>query len=245
MIANKYLSINECKNIINRYFTLENDFEDKQVSEENMAMLYYKANFCRQAILFAIKHRLWSFLRRILNQELEKDEQINIVQDDIDLLIEYLREDNSIIDIVIDLILISDQKQFDQINSLIQQFGIDLNDQIMEKLEQFITKHSDNQSLIETIAELCLQKGDYQLAAKLYNKLGRRIDSMKALIRTGQSDKIIQFANVARDKIVFKLAANFLQTINYDDTKQVIRFYTKAQAFDELERYRQTLNEQQ
>lgn len=245
MIANKYLSINECKNIINRYFTLENDFEDKQVSEENMAMLYYKANFCRQAILFAIKHRLWSFLRRILNQELEKDEQINILQDDIDLLIEYLREDNSIIDIVIDLILISDQKQFDQINSLIQQFGIDLNDQIMEKLEQFITKHSDNQSLIETIAELCLQKGDYQLAAKLYNKLGRRIDSMKALIRTGQSDKIIQFANVARDKIVFKLAANFLQTINYDDTEQVIRFYTKAQAFDELERYRQTLNEQQ
>ncbi|XP_075591572.1 intraflagellar transport protein rempA [Dermatophagoides farinae] len=245
MIAIKYLTMNECRNIIKRYFPLQNDFQDKMVSEENMAMLYYKADLIKQAILFAIKYRLWPFLRRCLQEELEKDERRFISgQDEIDLIIEYLREDNSIVDIVIDLILLSsNQEQFDSITQLIHQFGIDLNDQIMEKLEQFVSKHSNNQSLMNTIAELCLEKGNYQLAAKLYNKIGKRVDSIKALIRTGQSDKIIQFANVARDRTVFKLAANFLQTINYEDTDQVIRFYTKAQAEDELARYRETLQQ--
>ncbi|OTF78415.1 hypothetical protein BLA29_004051 [Euroglyphus maynei] len=243
-IAIKHLTINECRNIIQTYFPHQNDFQDKMVSEENMAMLFYKAHHGKQAILLAIKHRLWPFLRRILGQQLENekdDHHLDIGQDEIDLIVEYLREDNSIIDIVIDLVLLSDQQQFDIINRSIHQFGIDLNDEIMEKLELFVSKHSNNESLMNTIAELCLEKGDYQLAAKLFNKLGKRIDSIKALIRTGQSDKIIQFANVARDRMVFKLAANFLQTINYDDTDQVIRFYTKAQAHEELARYRETL----
>src|SRR5699024_5070121 len=119
----------------------------------------------------------------------------------------------------------------------IQEYGINVDDQLMDKLERYMTNQK-NSSLVDTFAELCLEKGNYQLAAKLYNKIGRRVDSLKALIRAGNPEKVVQFANVARDKTIFKMAANFLQTVNFEDTSLIIKFYTKAEAFQELDRFK-------
>lgn len=240
-IVVEHFSSNEAQSILEKYFPDENDFRLKSVNEESMAMLYYKCQQTKRAILFSIQYRLWNFLRNLTEQELEKEERNFVLeQSELKLILDNLKEDTSLFDIVIDLILMSDQRHYDLITKLINQYGIELNDSLMGKLEAYISKHQ-NQALMNTIAELCLEKGNYQLAAKLFNKIGNRIDSIKALIRTGQADKIIQFANVARDKQVFKLAANFLQTINYEDTNLVEKFYTKADAHEELARYRNML----
>lgn len=61
---------------------------------------------------------------------------------------------------------------------------------------------------------------------------------MRALLRSGDTEKIIFFANVSRQKELFVMAANYLQTLDWrkdpDILKTIIGFYTKARAPKEL-----------
>merc|ERR1719281_1775202 len=61
---------------------------------------------------------------------------------------------------------------------------------------------------------------------------------MKALLRCGDTNKIIFFANKCRQKEVYVLAANYLQSLNWrrdpEIMKHIISFYTKGRALDSL-----------
>ena len=102
-----------------------------------------------------------------------------------------------------------------------------INEKLIEKVEKVVKNQSDNQVMI-TFADLALQQGQYLIAAKLYNNQGLRTNAIKALIRTGQTDKIISYANIARDKVIYKIAANYLEAVNYDDAKLIATFYRKS-----------------
>lgn len=58
--------------------------------------------------------------------------------------------------------------------------------------------------------------------------------AMKALLKSGDTEKIIFFANVSREKEIYIMAANYLQTLNWqaqpDLLKHIINFYTKGKA---------------
>ena len=59
------------------------------------------------------------------------------------------------------------------------------------------------------------------------------MQAMRALMKSGDTEKIVFFANTARTKEIYIMAANFLQTVdwknNADVIKSIIGFYTKAQ----------------
>lgn len=232
------IAVDDCseevaQNILVNYF----ESEDRLVSRENMAKLYYKCGKVAEAISNAIHYQLWDELRVICHRELTQEDRKCVVRDEeIDLILDHLRHNSEIIDIVIDVVILASPGNFDRVTDIIRHYGINLNEAIIEKLEHFMANQKDP-ALISTFAELCLEKGNYQLAAKLYNKIGKRVESVKALIRSGNVDKVIQFANVARDKQVFKMAANFLQTIGHQDDSLIIKFYRKAEAHQELERF--------
>ena len=61
---------------------------------------------------------------------------------------------------------------------------------------------------------------------------------MKSLLKSGDTEKIIFFANVSRQREIYILAGNYLQTLdwrnNSDIMKNIITFYNKAKAFDLL-----------
>ncbi|HIG76061.1 MAG TPA: rRNA pseudouridine synthase [Bacteroidetes bacterium] len=61
---------------------------------------------------------------------------------------------------------------------------------------------------------------------------------MKALLKSGDTEKIIFFANVSRQREIYILAGNYLQTLdwrnNSDIMKNIITFYNKSKAFDLL-----------
>ena len=61
---------------------------------------------------------------------------------------------------------------------------------------------------------------------------------MKSLLKSGDTEKIIFFANVSRQRDIYILAGNYLQTLDWrnhsDIMKNVITFYNKAKAFDLL-----------
>ena len=64
------------------------------------------------------------------------------------------------------------------------------------------------------------------------------LQAMKALLKSGDTDKIIFFAGVSRQKEIYVMAANYLQSLDWrkdpDIMKNIISFYTKGRALDSL-----------
>ena len=114
-----------------------------------------------------------------------------------------------------------------------------------------------NAALLD-VARLCKRQGNYALSCKLYAKAGERSKAMKALLKTGDAEKVIFFAGVSRDRDAYVMAANFLQTLDWrgdaalksagttrgDEAKKVtgesniakhiVSFYQKAKAHGHL-----------
>lgn len=61
---------------------------------------------------------------------------------------------------------------------------------------------------------------------------------MRALLKSGDTEKIVFFANVCRQKELFIMAANYLQSLDWrknpEILKTIIGFYTKGRAPDLL-----------
>ena len=61
---------------------------------------------------------------------------------------------------------------------------------------------------------------------------------MKSLLKSGDTDKIIFFAGVSRQREIYIMAANYLQTLDWRrDTeimKNIVTFYTKGRSLDSL-----------
>lgn len=61
---------------------------------------------------------------------------------------------------------------------------------------------------------------------------------MRSLIKSGDTGRIVFFATAARNKEIYVLAANYLQTLNWkedsDLLKQIESFYSKANAYGHL-----------
>ena len=64
---------------------------------------------------------------------------------------------------------------------------------------------------------------------------------MKVLLKSGDTEKIIFYANVSRDKVVYKMAANYLQSLDWREDsnilKHIVTFYKKADATDSLSNF--------
>ncbi|XP_004562563.1 intraflagellar transport protein 140 homolog isoform X2 [Maylandia zebra] len=92
--------------------------------------------------------------------------------------------------------------------------------------------------LLERIADCCMRQGNYHLATKKYTQAGNKLKAMRALLKSGDTEKIVFFANVSRQKELFILAANYLQSLDWrkdpDILKTIIGFYTKGRAPDLL-----------
>lgn len=61
---------------------------------------------------------------------------------------------------------------------------------------------------------------------------------MKALLKSGDTEKIIFFANVSRQREIYIMAANYLQSLDWQSQpevlKNIVAFYTKGRAPDLL-----------
>ena len=60
-------------------------------------------------------------------------------------------------------------------------------------------------------------QGAYHLATKKFTQAGNRVKAMRALLKSGDTEKIIFFAGVSRQKEIYVMAANYLQ-VNYSVT---------------------------
>lgn len=92
--------------------------------------------------------------------------------------------------------------------------------------------------VLTQLGELLQQQGDYHTATKKFTQAGDKVRAMKVLLKSGNTEKIIYFANVSRQREVFIMAANYLQALNWRDDnnilKHIVLFYSKGQAYDSL-----------
>ena len=88
------------------------------------------------------------------------------------------------------------------------------------------------------VAKACKNQGSYHLACKKYTQAGDRVRAARALLKSGDTEKIIFFAGVSRSKEIYVMSANHLQTLDWhadpEIMKHIIAFYTKAKATESL-----------
>ncbi|RYY36123.1 aminotransferase class V-fold PLP-dependent enzyme [archaeon] len=92
--------------------------------------------------------------------------------------------------------------------------------------------------LLLRLAKALKHQGAYHLATKKYTQAGAKVKAMKALLRSGDTEKIIFFAGMARSVDAYILAANYLTTQEWhakaDIMKSIVEFYSKAKAWEQL-----------
>ncbi|XP_064457702.1 intraflagellar transport protein 140 homolog [Ornithodoros turicata] len=120
--------------------------------------------------------------------------------------------------------------------NLCLQYNVPINEELCEKLTE--AQKDDKakcSAVLEKIAEACMKQNNYHLAAKKFTQAGNKVQAMKALLKSGDTDKIIFFAGVSRQPEIYVMAANYLQSLDWrqnpDIMKHIITYYTKARAF--------------
>eukprot|EP01041_Mallomonas_annulata_P003422 gene3422-6789_t len=116
---------------------------------------------------------------------------------------------------------------------------VDMTDAMAEKLTPPETMDSnERKDILKDLGTALKKQGNFVLASKKFTQAGDRLRAMKCLLRGGDVKAIIQFASISRTEEIYRLAANYLQQLNWHESadimKAIITFYTKAKAFENL-----------
>jgi len=140
--------------------------------------------------------------------------------------------------------LLSMAKQYDSAVQLCHEHDVPLTEEMAEMMTPDKTAMETDQraDLLFRIAHLCKQQGLFQLACKKFTQAGDKTRAMKSLLNSGDTEKIVFFAGTARQGEIYILAANYLQSLDAQHKdpevmKNIINFYTKAKAYNQLAGY--------
>lgn len=138
------------------------------------------------------------------------------------------------------VLLLANARQFERALEICAKDGIP----ITETLAELLTPSKDERSeeirngILVTIGDLLQEQGDYHSATKKFTQAGDKVRAMKSLLKSGDTEKIIFFAGMSRDVKIYVLAANYLQSMDWQNDpkilKNIVTFYTKGQAYDLL-----------
>ncbi|RTG85623.1 intraflagellar transport protein 140 [Schistosoma bovis] len=209
---------------------LENypDYIDKAV------LLYHKAGKINRAIELAINNHQFDALQTIISSL--NDEQLDSVM--LKECSEFFIQNNQF-DRAVEILAAG--KQYLEAIQLCNEYDIPITEDLIEKLTP-ITNHLSNHDLSNIfikLGELCLINEYYYLACKKFTQAGNYISAIKSLIKSGDIEKIIFFTNISKQKEIYIITANYLQTINnwhknINIIRNIIQFYIRGQAMESL-----------
>jgi len=131
-------------------------------------------------------------------------------------------------------------KQYVRALDLCMEHNIEISEEMAEAMtpEKTAANAEERAALLRRIAKCCKRQGQYHLACKKYTQAGDKLKAMKVLIKSGDTERITFFAGVSRQREIYIMAANYLQTLDWhndqDIMKNIIQFYTKARAPESL-----------
>lgn len=210
-------------------------YEDNN-QPDRAVLLYHKANLLHKALDVAFKTRQYSALQLII-MDVNADSDPALIRKCADYFMQ-----NDQIDKAVDLLATG--KDYMAALELIQQHNVVLTEELAEKLT--VEKKNDDDveyerlriSTLEKIAEIGFDQGNYHLATKKFTQAGNKLRAMKALLKSGDTEKICFFAQVSRNSEIYIMAGNYLQSLDWQNQpeilKNIISFYSKGKAMDLL-----------
>lgn len=131
-------------------------------------------------------------------------------------------------------------KQFEEALTLCQEHNVKLSEDMADVMtgDKNPLPKEEKKEMILKVANIAKDQGSWNLACKKFTQVGERMKAMKMLMRGGDVEKVIFFANHSRNAEMYTLAANFLQSQSWSTNanvyRSIIQFYSKAKAYDSL-----------
>jgi len=209
-------------------------FEEVVHEYDKAINLYYKGENVSKALDLCFRHQRYELLGEII---MNFDENIDIAT--LRKCIDYFLEKK---DYEKAVHLYIRAAQYDDALDLCLSHNVTITESMADS---FITSDNPkkNKEINLKIAKACLQQKSFHLACKKFTQIGDRLSAMKSLLCSGDTEKIIFFANVSgpKQKEIYILAGNYLQTLDWRNnatiTKYIIQFYTKGKAFDSIAKF--------
>lgn len=136
--------------------------------------------------------------------------------------------------------LLANAKQFEKSLAICRDFKVPITDNLADLLTPAKDEIEElvRIRVLTELGDVLQEQGDYHTATKKFTQAGDKVRAMKSLLKSGDTDKIVFFAGMSRQKDVYIMAANYLQSLNWQSDgkilKNIIQFYSKAHAYDLL-----------
>ncbi|XP_072733895.1 intraflagellar transport protein 140 homolog isoform X3 [Ciconia boyciana] len=209
-------------------------YEEKGEQMDRAVMLYHKAGHFSKALELAFATQQFGALQLIAEDLDEKSDPALLARCS-DFFIEHAQYEKAM-----ELLLTA--KKYHEALQLCLKQNLTITEEMAEKMT--VSKDSKDLSeesrreLLEQIADCCMRQGNYHMATKKYTQAGNKLKAMRALLKSGDTEKIVFFAGVSRQKEIYIMAANYLQSLDWrkdpEIMKNIISFYTKGRALDLL-----------
>nr|XP_060642367.1 intraflagellar transport protein 140 homolog isoform X1 [Anolis sagrei ordinatus]XP_060642368.1 intraflagellar transport protein 140 homolog isoform X1 [Anolis sagrei ordinatus] len=201
---------------------------------DRAVMLYHKAGHLSKALELAFTTEQFAALQLIAEDLDEKSDPALLARCS-DFFIEHGQYEKAV------ELLLAAKKYQDALQLCLAQ-NLTITEEMAEKMT--ISKDSkeipedSRRALLEQIADCCMRQGNYHMATKKYTQAGNKLKAMRALLKSGDTEKIVFFAGVSRQREIYIMAANYLQSLDWRKDPEIMRniisFYTKGRALDLL-----------
>ena len=132
-------------------------------------------------------------------------------------------------------------RQFEQVERISKEHNVKISKQTINAIAEVET----DPSILSQFATLCEKQGENSVAATLYVKMKDLTNAVKCLVRAGDTQKVVKFAKLARNREIYVIAANYLQTLDVYSSSTVfdliVYMLNKANCPDKLARFYDSL----
>ncbi|XP_065332097.1 intraflagellar transport protein 140 homolog [Cloeon dipterum] len=206
-------------------------FEQQQMPERAVR-LFHKAGMLHKAVDLAFQFQQYSALQSII-LDLDSSSDPKLLKKCAKFFV-----DNKQYERAVEMLAIA--KQYESAIELCVQNNVPITEELAERLT--IEKDENNEAsrvqVLLAVAESAHIQGNYHLAAKKYTQAGDKIQAMKSLLKSGDTEKIVYYTNVSKQREIYVMAANYLQSLDWRNSpeimKHIIAFYSKGKALDLL-----------
>ncbi|XP_063790737.1 intraflagellar transport protein 140 homolog isoform X2 [Pseudophryne corroboree] len=209
-------------------------YEEKGEQMDRAVMLYHKSGHLSKALELAFATEQFGALQ-LIAEDLDEKSDTALLARCSDFFIQHNQYAKAV------ELLLAAKKYYDALQLCLEQ-NLIITEDMAEKMT--VSKNSKELSeearreLLERIADCCMRQGNYHLATKKYTQAGNKLKAMRSLLKSGDTEKIVFFAGVSRQKEIYIMAANYLQSLDWrhdpNIINNIITFYTKGRALDLL-----------
>merc|ERR1719253_833363 len=183
---------------------------EQQGQPQKAVQLYHKAGATTRALELCYATRQFDMLRKIA-EDIKPDAEFDspeVLAKCAEFLIEHQQHEKAVH-------ILAMSKQYDTAIELCTRHNVNITEEMAERMtpdKQAMEAERRNNILVR-VAKLLKRQGLFQIACKKFKQAGDKLRAMKALLQSGDTEKIIFFAGTARHAEVYVLAANYLQSL--------------------------------